>query len=78
MKKITAILLLTLSLFLNAQNNIIIDGNFDDWQNIPIAVTDTSNNVHDTDGYSEGGTPSQFINYSELTKLPYINSSEIL
>ncbi len=80
MKKITVVLLLTFSAFLNAQNTISIDGNFDDWQNIPIAVSDTSNNVHDTDGYSEGGVPSQFINYSDvdLLEVKFTNDDKAL
>ena len=52
-----------------SQNIITIDGNFDDWQNVPVAVKDSANNVHDTDGYQEGGQPGEFFEYSDVDLL---------
>ena len=66
MKMSLLILLLLAQTMIYAQDKITIDGNFDDWLSIPIAVKDSSNNVHDTDGYPEGGEPSQQIEYSDV------------
>lgn len=52
-----------------SQDKITIDGNFDDWINIPIAVTDSANNVHDTEGYQEGNMPAEFFEYSDVDLL---------
>ncbi len=52
-----------------SQQAIIIDGNFDDWSNVPVAVKDSANNVHDTDGYEEGGQPGEFFEYSDVDLL---------
>lgn len=40
-----------------AQNPVQIDGDFTDWQAVPVAMTDPSDDVHDTDGYPVGGAP---------------------
>ena len=66
MKMSLLILLLLAQTMIYAQDKITIDGNFDDWLSIPIAVKDSSNNIHDTDGYPEGGKPSQQIEYSDV------------
>ncbi len=63
------LLLLIAQTLIYSQDKITIDGNFDDWINIPIAVTDSANNVHDTDGYNEGGQPAEFIDYSDVDLL---------
>ena len=65
MKKVILLLLLVQSIFYS-QDNIKIDGEFEDWLSIPIAVKDSANNVHDTDGYPEGGKPSYFLEYSDV------------
>ncbi len=49
-----------------SQDIITIDGNFDDWLNVPIAVQDSANNVHDTDGYPEGLAPANSVEYSDV------------
>ena len=65
MKKI--ILLFIIIQTINYSQNIItIDGNFEDWSNIPVAVTDSANNVHDTDGYPEGLAPANSVEYSDV------------
>ncbi|MFZ1289401.1 MAG: T9SS type A sorting domain-containing protein [Melioribacteraceae bacterium] len=69
MKKKLLPLLLFVNSIIFSQDKIIIDGNFEDWGNVPIAVTDSANNVHDTDGYPEGGTPTQSIDYSDVDLL---------
>ncbi|MBK7106983.1 MAG: T9SS type A sorting domain-containing protein [Ignavibacteriae bacterium] len=66
MNKLLILSLIFFSTFLYSQNNIIIDGNFNDWENIPVIVSDSANNVHDTDGYEEGGEPAQFLDYSDV------------
>ncbi len=66
MKKIIFVIIIILNVSLYSQDKITIDGNFDDWLSIPIAVKDSSKNVHDTDGYPEGGKPSQQIEYSDV------------
>ena len=68
MKKLVLITLLGISTAFS-QNSITIDGNFDDWINIAVAVKDSSNNVHDTDGYPEGGQPGEFFEYSDVDLL---------
>ena len=54
-----------LSVIICAQNSIIIDGQFDDWSSISSAVMDSADDVHDTDGYPDGGSPS-YIEYSDV------------
>ena len=48
------ILIFILPPLLFSQSVINIDGNFDDWANLPVLVTDPSNDEHDTDWYSDG------------------------
>jgi len=67
MKRI--ILLFIMQTIIYSQDKITIDGNFDDWVNIPIAVTDSANNVHDTEPYNEGGQPTDFFEYSDVDLL---------
>ena len=69
MKNLLFVLLILLQSLIYSQDKITIDGNFDDWNNIPIAVTDSADNVHDTDGYLEGGMPAEFISYSDVDLL---------
>ncbi|NOX64203.1 MAG: T9SS type A sorting domain-containing protein [Chlorobi bacterium] len=69
MKKILFMLLLIAQTMIYSQDKIVIDGNFEDWIDIPIAVKDSADNVHDTDGYPEGGQPSKFIDYSDVDLL---------
>lgn len=69
MKKILFLLLLIAQTMIYSQDKIVIDGNFNDWIDIPVAVKDSADNVHDTDGYPEGGQPSKFIDYSDVDLL---------
>ncbi len=65
LKKILLLITL-LPVILLAQNNIVIDGNFDDWTDIPVAVTDPADDVHDTDGdYPDDGAPT-YVAYSDV------------
>lgn len=68
MKKIIIVILMFSSIAFS-QNSITIDGNFDDWTNVPVAVKDSADNVHDTDGYNEGGQPGEFFEYSDVDLL---------
>ena len=69
MKKILFMLVLIAQTMIYSQDKITIDGNFDDWADIPVGVTDSADNVHDTDGYNEGGQPSEWIEYSDVDLL---------
>ncbi|VAX18221.1 hypothetical protein MNBD_IGNAVI01-1968 [hydrothermal vent metagenome] len=69
MKKVLFMLLLIAQTTIYSQDKIFIDGNFEDWIDIPIAIKDSADNVHDTDGYPEGGQPSKFIDYSDVDLL---------
>ena len=62
-----------------AQNGIVIDGQFDDWSAISSAVIDSADDVHDTDGYPEGGTPS-YVEYSDvdIIEVKFTNDAENL
>lgn len=69
MKTILFILLIVGQTMLYSQDKITIDGNFDDWLTIPVGVLDSANDVHDTDGYTIGGQPSEFFEYSDVDLL---------
>ena len=62
-----------------AQNGIMIDGQFDDWSAISSAVIDSADDVHDTDGYPEGGSPS-YVEYSDvdIIEVKFTNDAENL
>ena len=62
-----------------AQNGIMIDGQFDDWSAISSAVIDSADDVHDTDGYPDGGSPS-YIEYSDvdIIEVKFTNDAENL
>ena len=62
-----------------AQNGIVIDGQFDDWSAISSAVIDSADDVHDTDGYPEGGSPS-YVEYSDvdIIEVKFTNDAENL
>ena len=57
--------LFVLPTLLLGQNQIIIDGNFDDWNTVPVAVTDPADDAHDTDGYESGKQPA-YRAYSDV------------
>ncbi len=69
MKKILLILLLITQTVFYAQDDITIDGNFEDWIDIPVGVLDSANDVHDTEGYPIDGQPSEFFEYSDVDLL---------
>ena len=69
MKYLLFILFLVFQTTIFSQDQITIDANFDDWLEIPVAVTDSANNVHDTDGYTLGGYPSEWFEYSDVDLL---------
>lgn len=79
MKKLIFILLIAQTM-IYAQDNIVIDGNFDDWQDVPVAVADSPGDVHDTEPYNDGGMPSEFIDYSDvdLLEVKFANDGESL
>jgi|TARA_B100000959_G_scaffold158770_1_gene166367 hypothetical protein len=57
----------------------MIDGQFDDWSAISSAVIDSADDVHDTDGYPEGGSPS-YVEYSDvdIIEVKFTNDAENL
>ena len=69
MKKILLIFMLFAQTIAYSQDKITIDGNFDDWINIPVGVLDPANDVHDTHGYPIGSQPSRFFEYSDVDLL---------
>ncbi len=52
-----------------AQHLITIDGNFDDWADVPVAVTDPADDVHDTDWFSDGLSQPRPRRYSDVDVL---------
>ena len=78
--KLVRILFVLLPFTLWAQVNISIDGDFNDWKDVPVAVTDPADDVHDTDGnYPDGGQPS-YVAYSDvdILEVKFTNDSKNL
>jgi len=63
-----------------AQNTITIDGNFDDWMDVHIAVVDSANDVHDTDWFSDGLLEPIPREYSDvdILEVKFTNDTENL
>ena len=65
---------------LSAQQVILIDGDFSDWETIPLAVSDPADDVHDTYGnYPDDGQPS-YVAYSDvdILEVKFTNDAENL
>jgi len=65
---------------LSAQDKINIDGSFDDWLNVPLAMTDPADDVHDTKGnYPDDGQPS-YVQYTDvdILEVKFTNDAENL
>jgi len=79
MKKWLISLLLVSPSILLAQHTITIDGNFEDWDAVPVAVADSADDVHDTDGYPAGGRPS-YRDYTDvdILEVKFTNDAENL
>jgi Leucine-rich repeat (LRR) protein len=62
------LLLLTLLIpvLLRAQNEIIIDGQFDDWDAVTVSVSDPANDEHDTEQRKNGIPAPDSVNYSDV------------
>jgi hypothetical protein len=71
--------ILVIPVCIYAQTSIVIDGQFDDWSNIPSAAVDPADDVHDTDGYPDGGSPS-YVNYTDvdILEVKFANDAENL
>ena len=66
MKYLKLILLLLLPLSAYTQHKIVIDGSFEDWAKVPVAVTDPADDVHDTEGnYPDDGQPP-YVEYTDV------------
>ncbi|RQW04627.1 T9SS C-terminal target domain-containing protein [candidate division KSB1 bacterium] len=52
-----------------SQNNIIIDGAFDDWQQVTTVVADPAYDEHDTDWYSDGKPQPEARKYADVDLL---------
>jgi hypothetical protein len=66
--------------YLMSQHTITIDGNFDDWAAVPVAVADSADDVHDTDGdYPDDGAP-EYVEYSDvdILEVKFTNDAENL
>ncbi|KAA3616301.1 MAG: T9SS C-terminal target domain-containing protein [Calditrichaeota bacterium] len=59
------ILLVLFPTLIYAQKTITIDGDFADWSDVPVAVTDPADDVHDTDGYPTGLQPA-YVEYTDV------------
>ncbi len=68
MKRALLILLL-LPTVAFAQHKITIDGQFDDWADVPVAVVDSAGDVHDTDWFSDGLSEPRPRRYSDVDLL---------
>ncbi len=53
-KFILKLVFLIIPFSLTGQSSIQIDGNFDDWINLPVLVSDSANDAHDTDWFGDG------------------------
>ncbi|TFH00363.1 MAG: hypothetical protein E4H13_07680, partial [Calditrichales bacterium] len=65
---------------LAAQHTILIDGQFDDWSPIAVAVTDPADDAHDTEGaYPDDGQPA-YREYSDvdILEVKFTNDAENL
>ena len=76
-KSILFIFLIPASIF--SQSAITIDGNFDDWANVPVAVSDPADDVHHTDGYAEGTVPDhRAYTDVDILEVKFTNDAENL
>ena len=80
MKTITTIIFLCFAQITIAQHNITIDGNFDDWSTVPVAMTDSVDNVHNTSVYPSWLKPAKFFTYSDvdLLEVKFTNDNDAL
>lgn len=80
MKKTLIFVWLVTPALLFSQHTITIDGNFADWQDVPVAVTDPADDVHDTEGdYPDDGAPS-YREYTDvdILEVKFSNDAENL
>ncbi len=52
-----------------AQHSITIDGQFDDWADVPVAAVDSAGDVHDTDWFGDGLPAPRARRYSDVDVL---------
>ncbi|MBN1482842.1 T9SS C-terminal target domain-containing protein [candidate division KSB1 bacterium] len=69
MRLILILLFIGLFSLLYAQHTIVIDGQFDDWQQVTTIVTDPANDEHDTDWYSDGKAQPEPRKYADVDLL---------
>jgi hypothetical protein len=58
--------ILILQGILEAQNAIVIDGDFGDWEHIPVIVSDPPDDAHDTDWFSDGLSQPIPLSYRDV------------
>ncbi len=63
-----------------AQHTITIDGNFDDWSDLPVLVTDPPHDEHDTDWFGDGLTQPRPRKYADvdILEVKFTNDAENL
>ena len=66
MRDLFWVLIFILVIPVMAQENIVIDGNFNDWVNLPVLVTDLPNDEHDTDWFGDGLSEPRPRTYSDV------------
>ncbi|MCP4413402.1 MAG: hypothetical protein GY808_12655, partial [Gammaproteobacteria bacterium] len=67
-------------LIICTQHSIVIDGDFSDWADVPVSVSDPADDVHDTEGeYQEGGQP-EYRKYDDvdILEVKFTNDGENL
>ena len=69
MKIATTLLLMLIPIIAWTQHSIIIDGHFDDWQQVTTIVTDPPNDEHDTDWYGDGKAEPEPRKYADVDLL---------
>ena len=66
MPRLLLLLILFPASILLSRSAIVIDGRFDDWRDLPVLITDPSNDEHDTDWYGDGLPNPVPRNYSDV------------
>ena len=66
MRILTILFILLLNIPLVAQKTIVIDGNFDDWADLPVLITDPPHDEHDTDWFGDGLSQPRPRKYADV------------
>ncbi len=80
MRYLVILLFVLFSWPVRAQQAIQIDGNFDDWANLPVLVTDPPHDEHDTDWFGDGLAQPRPRKYADvdILEVKFTNDAENL